>query len=561
VLGRGAAGLLPLDAIAGSPSRVPWGWQSAALARSLGAAEPMLARDGRAVLLCEPSGEEAVVAAALGGIGAGYRLVSTRLAEPGDDAALVEFVRPGAAIPPGPRSRANVALPAVTGGAGDPDLVPGRGLFAPPERYENRPSRRRAALTDAAGCQAGAAGPHRRLLGRSSSGDRPTLRHLSPGGSPDGAPGTGPAPRPGRASPAAPRHPRHHPRRLPAVRPRPLRPASAAEGAPPPDADPETAATPASAPTFASDATAGLWTERPRDEDVAAGQVERLLALIHDELGRAGHRRLTEIETGRWWLADRADREAAAVPLADRVEWAVFSLLSTAGPLSEVTFLERIAGLFPGHDLPDETLVRACLASYRSLASTPDRLVTADDLLHRTQEHTETLALLAELGHALGLRVWLNRREQERMVRGHRLSEWMDARERSVHLPLIAKAPGDDLADVDVIWYVRGKATFHFEVEWTAMLSEPVLRRHARIPADERTVRFLVVVPERTELIRHKLERSPVLRCAGRRRLAHLKSTTCAFAASRMDRSRSQAFLGLDPLVERSGEQLPLFEG
>ena len=54
------------------------------------------------------------------------------------------------------------------------------------------------------------------------------------------------------------------------------------------------------------------------------------------------------------------------MPLADRVEWAVYSLLSTAGPLSEPQFLERIANLFTGPDLPDEALVRACLESYRA---------------------------------------------------------------------------------------------------------------------------------------------------------------------------------------------------
>ena len=43
---------------------------------------------------------------------------------------------PGAAIPVGPRTRANVNLPPVPGGPGDPDLVPGRGLFAPPERFD-----------------------------------------------------------------------------------------------------------------------------------------------------------------------------------------------------------------------------------------------------------------------------------------------------------------------------------------------------------------------------------------------------------------------------------------
>ena len=45
-------------------------------------------------------------------------------------------------------------------------------------------------------------------------------------------------------------------------------------------------------------------------------------------------RALAEVAPGRWWLADPRDREAAAAPLADRVEWAVFSLLSTAGRLS-----------------------------------------------------------------------------------------------------------------------------------------------------------------------------------------------------------------------------------
>ena len=307
-----------------------------------------------------------------------------------------------------------------------------------------------------------------------------------------------------------------------------------------------------------------LWSRRPRDEDVAAGHVERLLALIREELGRSSQRRLIEIEPGRWWLADRTDREAAALPLADRVEWAVFSLLSTAGPLSETAFIERIAGLFPGHDLPDETLVRACLESYRSLASTPDRLVTSDDLLRRTQEHTELLALLAELGHAMGFRVWLSRREQERVVRGHRLSEWLEARERSVHLPLITRGPADDLADCDAIWYVRGKATLLFEVEWTAMLSEAVLRRHARLPGDEDTVRFLVFVPERTELVRHKLERSPVLRAAMAEGNWHLlKANHLRSFAALGDHSLEalEPYLGLDPLVERSGEQLPLFEG
>ena len=42
-------------------------------------------------------------------------------------------------MPPGPRTRANVALETVAGGAGDPNVVPGRGLFSPPESVRDRP--------------------------------------------------------------------------------------------------------------------------------------------------------------------------------------------------------------------------------------------------------------------------------------------------------------------------------------------------------------------------------------------------------------------------------------
>jgi hypothetical protein len=153
--------------------------------------------------------------------------------------------------------------------------------------------------------------------------------------------------------------------------------------------------------------------------------VDRLLAIIDRALADGG-RRLQEVEPGRWWLADPRDRAAAAAPLADRVEWAVFSLLSTAGPLSEHAFLQRIAALFGGSDLPDETLVRACLDSYRSRASTSDRLVTADDLIRRAQEHAELIALLADAGHRLGMAVWIGRREQSRRVGANRLGDWLD---------------------------------------------------------------------------------------------------------------------------------------
>ncbi len=291
--------------------------------------------------------------------------------------------------------------------------------------------------------------------------------------------------------------------------------------------------------------------------------VDRLLSLVRDEMARPGNGRLVEIEPGRWWLGDPKDQEAAAIPLADRVEWAVFSLLSTAGPLSEAAFFERIATLFTGHDLPDEGLVRACLESYRSMASTPDRLLTTDDLLKRSQEHTDLLATLADAGHRLGLRVWLARREQSRRTHGKLLGDRLDQREKQAYLGAISR-PAEDLADVDCIWYVRSKVALLFEVEWTAMLGEPLLRRHARIPPNESLVRFLVIAPERTELVRYKIGRSPLLRAAledGGFNIIKSDNLRRWLDVEKPDLADLEPYLGLDPMIERSGEQMPLFGG
>ena len=544
-LGRESAAVLPLAALSGSAIRAPWGWQAAALDRSLAAVEPSLARDARVVFLVDGGGPEALVAAALGGVGAGFRLLRARL-EDGDDelAGLIELIPPGAVMPAGPRTRANVRLDVLPGGAGDTEVAPGPGLFVAPERFDRRPfsaaevARTVSEIAVETLKARGEPARHERLLGEILVGlDRAgQLRRLMAADEDDGLPDA-----------EVSREADARSARLPA------------DAAPPPaDDEPDVAGLRTAGPP-----TPARIRRAARPADSSTDQVEGLLALIRDELSRPGHRRLAEIEPGRWWLADPADRAGAAAPLADRVEWAVYSLLSTAGPLAEASFFERIAALFSGHDLPDEALVRACLQSYRSMASTSDLLVTGDDLLRRTQQHAETIAQLADGGHRLGMSVWIGRREQARKLGSRRLGDWLDEREHRAYLVQISRAV-DDVAEVDCIWYVRGRAALLFEVEWTAMLGEPLLRRHARIPADDSLVRFLVVAPERTELIRHKLERSPLLREAVERDNWHVikwNHLQAFLGRDPLDLADLEPYLGLDPLVERSGEQMPLFEG
>jgi hypothetical protein len=527
VLGREAASSLPLEPLFGPAVRPTWSWQAAAMTRALRAAEPVLGREARAVFLLEGEGPESLVACVLAGVSAGYRVAGARLPEAGrDSGGIVELLPPGSGnVARGARTRSGQALPPLPGGAGSAGWAPTDRLFGLPERVSTAPfssEEAQRAVVDAAvdvlklrGEPVSVEG----LLGEILVGlDR-----------------TG------------------HLRRL--VRP------PAVEGA---DAGREAEA--AGLPTTAAGlptTAAGLPTTAAGLPTTAADHVERLLGLVRAAIAGAEGRRLVRVGDDRWWLGDKADRELAAVPLADRVEWAVFSLLSTAGPLTEPAFLDRVTGLFAGPDLPDEALVRACLESYRGPAGATERLATADNLARRSEEHTRLIADLVNLGHRLGFSCWVGARQQPRRAGGWTLAEHLDQRELAGP-PIIGRIAARHLEDVDVIWYVRGRVALAWEVEWTAMVSDTVLRRHARIPPDDRLIRFLVVLPERAELVRHKLERSPLLREALERgdwhvvKANHVRDWAARETVALAD---LEPLLGLDPPVERTGDQMALFGG
>jgi len=101
------------------------------------------------------------------------------------------------------------------------------------------------------------------------------------------------------------------------------------------------------------------------------------------------------------------------------VEWAVYSLLSTSGGIAAQAFSDRITSMFRGHDTPDDELIRACVDSYRETVPDSDGLLQAQGTLQdRFREHGELVAGLAELGHRLGLRVWISQHEQRRLYQG-----------------------------------------------------------------------------------------------------------------------------------------------
>ena len=541
IFGAAAVALLPYDGLFRPLARPTPSDEAMELARSVGRtlaiATPALARTGRAVLLLDDAEPATLVAAALGGAAAGCRLVDARLRRGGEDSAGIAVYVPSTGVmSPGPRTRSNQPLPPVAGGAGDAGSIRGRGVFTGPEKVAGGPFKAEVAaevVTETAVQLLKARGEPASLdqllgdllIGLDESGQLARLaRVLRPAGANDGwaawveayEVGPGPLPVPGAAAVSA------------------------------------------TAGSAGAGATAGAIAK----EELQPSPVDQLLEIIRGEMDRHNNRRIRQVEPGLYWLGSEEDRSGAAPPLTDRVEWAVFSLLSSAGHLTERAAIERTAAMFKSHDAPDGSLIEACLASYLAPTSTAEAVAGFERLESRTAEHDRVIAMLADVGHRLGMRVWIGRRQQERRVDGRPLGSMLDAAEREIHLPLITWAPEGELDRVDCVWYVRRKATFLFEVEWTAMLGEPILVHHARYPIDERVVRFLVIPPERADLLKVKLARSPLLRKAIEERNWHfLKWNHLAEYAARPEATLAdlEPYLGLDAFADSVGEQLPLF--
>ena len=579
-VGMDASLSLPLDLVfepvTRNEHRSEWARDAVDMRRALDGVRPHLETDGTAILLLDRQSSAAVVASVLGAVGAGFRLRDAAFAETGQEiTGAVELTLPGGPLPvdrgirdpAAPESATTSTVGQVTGPFRRDEFEAAIAELAvavlqargEPARYERLLGEVLLGLDRS--------GHLRRVTGLWTDLTRPpdpapvaavagADRDPTTGIVPDAA--AGPEPRrrarswrdPGRhvrggdeepPSPAT-----QTPDSVAMLTMRPLVIAATPQDVTAPTAGPASADLPGAASPL-----------------MGADPVKITLDSITAELHRVDHPRLVEVEPGRWWLRDPVDVEAARPPLADRVEWAVFSLLSTSGGIPAAAFEHRIASMFRGHDAPDEELIKACVDSYRWVAPDSDGLLQASGTLQdRYREHGDLVATIGDLGHRLGLRIWIAPREQRRIVDGRPVAEMLSDVEQRVYLPLVTPGPAEALEQVDCIWYLRGKATFMFEVEWTAMLGEPVLRRGAAIPAGDTVVRFLVIPSARTDLVRLKLARSPLLRDRLEQdnwhiiKAEHLRHFV---ARATPDLGDLAPLLGLDPPIERSGEQLPLF--
>ena len=255
-----------------------------------------------------------------------------------------------------------------------------------------------------------------------------------------------------------------------------------------------------------------------------------------------------EVPRSCWWLADPS---AAAAPLSERVERVTVELLQDTLAWPQAPLHDELCHHFRGLSTPERPLLEACIASYSQELSPGYWQLRPEDWPEaRAEAHRQSVRLLVQLGRRLDFTVWLAPSERARLGPG-----WQSVSQE------IAQENGDrqGWATCAVIWHEGGAPAHGFALSDTAALS-PWLEPPP--PALAEVSRCIVVPGGRSGLLAFKLRCCPEYR----RRLAahgwmivkqrHLRRLA---DVEDLDRAGWRARIGLDPIVQRVEEQLPLF--
>lgn len=220
-----------------------------------------------------------------------------------------------------------------------------------------------------------------------------------------------------------------------------------------------------------------------------------------------------------YWLAEPNE---VAQALSDRVEFKAYELLQATPGLSEVELARALYRHFPETLTPDAGLISACLQSYGQ-EETPGRwlLRSEDEPEAREAERVDILQQVQALGRRLGYR-------------------------------------SGALEPFDAAWFQGQEARAVFCIRWQATL-RPVLDL-----ADQAAgARLYLVIPGgRAPLVDYKLSHNPLWQQAVDRagwRFIKYRHVRQLAGQADVDEYALRTIVGLDPIVEKEGAQIPLF--
>ncbi len=259
---------------------------------------------------------------------------------------------------------------------------------------------------------------------------------------------------------------------------------------------------------------------RLREEGGERSPLDRMTAALQAALEHPALAVLDDEGGGRlWWLAQAAQ---AASPFSDRVERAAFEVLHDALALTERGFTDAVNARFPGVLTPGADLVATCLASYGHEASPGYWQLRREDLpVTRRAERETIVQSLLDLGQRLGYRTAA-------------------------------------LSPFDAAWFEGERPRAVFVVRWRAALAEALVLGDRTRGAQP----YLVIPGGRAALVGHKLAHNPLWQKAveaANWQFVKYRHVRQLVAEPEVDEYALRTIVGLDPIAEKEGAQLPLF--
>jgi len=208
------------------------------------------------------------------------------------------------------------------------------------------------------------------------------------------------------------------------------------------------------------------------------------------------------IKNEGWWLKDPEKYYLNITPLSERIETLIIQLLKRKPKIDFDEVLKEIFTKLPNGLSTTEKKIKDILEEYAD-QSKDKSWIRKQSFERRISEHSEMIGYLSIIGKKLGFKILIGKREQSSIFNDKSLYELND------DVPInILKDIINEILNIDVLWIDDSKIKYSFEVEYSTMITESIIR--ASYFKDYK-VNKVFVIPEERERILYKKINSPAL--------------------------------------------------
>lgn len=205
-----------------------------------------------------------------------------------------------------------------------------------------------------------------------------------------------------------------------------------------------------------------------------------------------------------WWFNSPAlVSRLKEIPLTERVEQTIYRLLHRQAKITFTDAWEEVSIEFPNSLTSDSTSIKEALEQYARQVGSGFWLLKPE-VRQRVNQHSEILAVLAEVGQAQGNHVWIGKKEQADHAEGivgskKALKSYVDAEISKLRDVVDAHA----VEMIDVLWIKKNTAVAAFEVESTTTMTSGLVRGSN---LGQEVPKYLVIPEERDDQLKRKMK-------------------------------------------------------